>query len=69
MTADYMPSQYFTYRLEYNHRDASVPYFTGPRGITPPGGNTGALGSVVPGWTPDLRRSENRLTLAFLLKF
>jgi hypothetical protein len=69
VTADYMPSQYFTYRLEYNHRDANVPYFSGPGGITPPGGNTGAPGSLVPGWTPDLRKSENRMTLAFLLKF
>ena len=69
VTADYMPSQYFTYRLEYNHRDANVPYFSGPGGVTPPGGNTGAPGSVVAGWSPDLRKSENRTTLAFLLKF
>jgi hypothetical protein len=69
VTADYMPSQYFTYRLEYNHRAANVPYFAGPGGVTPPGGNTGAPGSVVQGWSPDLRNSENRMTLAFLLKF
>jgi hypothetical protein len=69
VTADYMPSQYFTYRLEYNHRAANVPYFAGPGGVTPPGGNTGALGSLVPDWSPDLRTSENRLTLAFLMKF
>ncbi|WP_245631985.1 outer membrane beta-barrel protein [Edaphobacter aggregans] len=69
-TADYMPSQYFTYRLEYNHRAANVPYFSGPGGVTPPGGNTfGAPGSIVEGWTPDLRKSENRMTLAFLVKF
>jgi len=68
-TADFMPSQYFTYRLEYNHRAANVPYFSGPGGVTPPGGNTGAPGSVVPGWTPDLRNSENRMTAAFLVKF
>ena len=68
-TADYLPSQYFTYRLEYNHRDANVPYFSGPGGVTPPGGNTGAPGSVVGGWSPDLRKSENRVTLAFLVKF
>src|SRR6202000_3104249 len=30
-TADYMPSQYFTYRLEYNHRRAQGPYFAGAR--------------------------------------
>jgi type II secretory pathway pseudopilin PulG len=69
VTADYMPSQYFTYRLEYNHRAANVPYFTGPGGVTPPGGNTGAAGSLVPGWNPDLRTSENRITGAFLVKF
>ena len=69
VTADYMPSQYFTYRLEYNHRAANVPYFAGPGGVTPPGGNTGSPGSLVPGWTPDLRDSENRITAAFLLKF
>ncbi|WP_260735658.1 porin [Tunturiibacter lichenicola] len=69
VTADYMPSQYFTYRLEYNHRAANVPYFSGPGGVTPPGGNTGAPGSLVPGWSPDLRNSENRITGAFLVKF
>jgi len=69
VTVDYMPSQYFTYRLEYNHRAANVPYFAGPGGVTPPGGNQGAPGSVVPGWTPDLVNSENRVTAAFLLKF
>ncbi|WP_433975123.1 outer membrane beta-barrel protein [Tunturiibacter lichenicola] len=69
VTTDYMPSQYFTYRLEYNHRAANVPYFSGPGGVTPPGGNTGAPGSLVPGWNPDLRNSENRITGAFLVKF
>jgi hypothetical protein len=70
VTADYMPSQYFTYRLEYNHRAANVPYFSGPGGVTPPGGNTfGVPGSIVAGWTPDLRKSEDRMTLAFLVKF
>lgn len=68
-TVDYMPSQYITYRLEYNHRAANVPYFAGPGGVTPPGGNQGSPGSVVPGWTPDLRNSENRVTAAFLIKF
>jgi len=68
-TLDYMPSQYITWRLEYNHRAADVPYFSGPGGITPPGGNTGAPGSLVPGWAPDLRQSENRMTGAILVKF
>jgi hypothetical protein len=68
-TFDYMPSQYITFRWEFDHRAANVPYFSGRDGITPPGGNTGAPGSVVPGFTPDLVRDENRLNLAILVKF
>ncbi len=68
-TADYMPSQYITFRMEYNHRAANVPYFSGSGGITPAGGNTGAPGSVVPGFTPDLVKSENRMTGAILVMF
>jgi len=64
-----MPSQYITWRLEYNHRAANVPYFSGPGGITPPGGNQGTPGSLVSGFTPDLRNSENRMTGAMLVKF
>lgn len=68
-TYDYMPSQFITFRWEYNHRAANVPYFSGPGGVTPPGGNSGAPGSAVDGWTPDLRKSEDRLTAAILVKF
>lgn len=68
-TFDYMPSQYITFRWEFNHRAANVPYFSGPVGITPPGGNTGQAGSIVPGWAPDLVKIENRLTMALLVKF
>jgi hypothetical protein len=68
-TFDYMPSQYITFRWEYDHRAANVPYFTGKGGITPVGGNTGEPGSFVAGFTPDLRRSENRLNLAIMVKF
>jgi hypothetical protein len=68
MTFDVMPSQFVTFRSEYTHRAASVPYFAGPGGVTPPGGNTGAPGSLVPGFTPDLRKTENRVTFALLVK-
>lgn len=68
-TFDYMPSQYITFRFEYDHRAANVPYFSGPGGITPPGGNTGAPGSVVAGFTPDLRKTENRLDMALMVMF
>ena len=68
-TFDYMPSQYLTWRFEFDHRHANVPYFSGPGGITPSGGNTGAPGSFVSGFTPDLRNTENHLNLALLVKF
>jgi hypothetical protein len=68
-TFDYMPSQYITFRWEYDHRAANVPYFSGKGGITPPGGNTGAPGSLVTGFAPDLVKDENRLNLAILVKF
>ena len=60
ITFDWMPKQYITFRSEYGYRHANVPYFTGPGGITPPGGNTGSLsvfggqggpGGLVPGTT------------------
>ena len=68
-TFDWMPSQYITFRSEYNHRAANVPYFSGSGGITPAGGNQGAPGSLVTGFTPDLRKRENRLNMAILVKF
>jgi hypothetical protein len=46
-TADYMPSQWLTFRTEMGYRHADVPYFSGRQGITPPGGNTGSPGSYV----------------------
>ena len=68
VTLDYMPDDYTTFRFEINHRAANVPYFAGAGGITPPGGNTGAPGSMVQGFVPDLRRTETRLNLALLIK-
>jgi len=81
-TFDWMPSQYITFRWEYNHRAANVPYFSGSGGVTPPGGNTGKPSSLVclsgftacdgspfNTWYPDLRKTENRLNMAILVKF
>ena len=67
-TFDIMPDEFTTFRFELDHRAASVPYFAGSGGVTPPGGNTGLAGSLVPGWTPDLRRSETRVNIALLVK-
>jgi hypothetical protein len=68
-TYDYMPSQYITFRWEFNHRHANVPYWSGPGGITPAGGNQGPAGSMVTGFIPDLRHTEDRATMAILVKF
>lgn len=68
-TFDYMPDQFTTFRFEWNHRAANVPYFAGSGGVTPPGGNTGAAGSTVLNWTPDLVKTETRLNLALMVKF
>ena len=68
LTFDYMPNQFITFRVEVNHREANVPYFVGAGGVTPLGGNQGAPGSVVPDWTPDLRKTETRLNFAMLVK-
>jgi hypothetical protein len=46
-----------------------VPYWSGPGGVTPPGGNAGTPGSFVAGWSPDLRFTEDRGTMAILVKF
>ena len=76
-TFDYMPSQYITFRWEFDHRAANVPYFSGPGGVTPTNCSTAPLvenicgtpGAFVPGFTPDLKKIENRIGLSILVKF
>src|SRR3984957_13483135 len=75
-TLDYMPKQYITFRWEFDHRAANVPYFSGPGGVTPTCPTAplvenicGTPGSLVPGFTPDLKKIENRIDLAILVKF
>src|SRR5690242_16958361 len=68
ITLDYMPDQFATFRFELDRRAANVPYFAGPGGVTPSVGNTGPAGSQVPGFTPDLRKTESRINLAVLVK-
>jgi Putative beta-barrel porin-2, OmpL-like. bbp2 len=67
-TFDVMPSDFVTFRFEFNYRRANIPYFSGTGGVTPPGGNTGAPGSEVDGWSPDLEKDEPRFTAAMMVK-
>ncbi|MDO7884462.1 outer membrane beta-barrel protein [Hymenobacter cheonanensis] len=62
VTFDVMPSDYVTFRLEYLHRSANVPYFAGPGGTTSPSGY--ADQPLPAGYVPDLRDYENRLIFA-----
>ncbi len=80
-TFDYMPTQNITFRIEYVHRWASVPYFAGHGGVTPQVSanpnvytNVGAPGSQVPDsavvtpFTPDLQQNEDRFTANLLVR-
>ena len=80
LTGDWMPNPFITFRVEFNHRAASIPYFTGAGGITPCVNgicaNNGAPGSWPAAGTPglnnaapDLSYTENRLTLAMMMRF
>ncbi len=71
--ADYMPSQWVTWKVEFTQRGSNVPYFTGPGGITPqvsPGlyVNTGDPTQIIPGFNPDLRKQERRWIFALMVK-
>ena len=73
----WMPNQSIEFKLELVHRQASVGYFAGPGGVTSPNGYTtdpvliqqanGAI-TAIPGWVPDLVRSENRIIIAILFR-
>ena len=65
LTFDYMPKPYITWRVELNHRQSAQPYFVGPGGITPPGGNSASPSSD---WSPDLVKREDRITAAVLIR-
>jgi hypothetical protein len=77
-TLDLMLSRYVTFRFEYTHRWASVPYYAGHGGVTPPNGagsyvNQGAPGSAATNpdgtpWSPDLVPTEDRVTAALLVR-
>jgi len=101
ITFDYMPRQYITFRWEYDYRHASVPYWSGRGGVTPPGSGgepytnngypqfyacnngsssmtenllaaetaCGSPGSTSSVWFPDLRRDEQFIDMAIMVKF
>lgn len=60
-TLDFAPSPWLLLRLEYARRWANLPYFSGPRGITGPGGVAPADPAAAASFTPDLRKSDDRV--------
>jgi hypothetical protein len=68
VTFDYMPREEITFRFETGYRHTNVPYWSGAGGVTPPGGNTGTPGTLVPGWAPDLVNHEGRVMFAVMVK-
>jgi hypothetical protein len=78
----YMPKDWITWWTEATFRHSNVPYWSGPGGVTPPGGNNGSPGSCVGGaadattnncsatdWSPDLRTREMVVGAGVLVKF
>jgi hypothetical protein len=66
LTFDYQPTDYVTYRIEYVHRGANVPYFAGHGGSTSPDGYSDT--AIPVGYQPDRVTGEDRITIAFLLR-
>lgn len=61
-----MPNQSVSFKMEYVHRESSIPYFTGHEGITSP---TGYTTTPLPaGWAPDLEKKENRIIIVILFR-
>lgn len=63
---DFMPSQFITYRIEWVHRESSVPYFAGHGGVTSQTGLTTT--PLDPAWRPDLVKGETKVIFAMLLR-
>lgn len=63
VTLDLLPNEFVSFRIEYGYRQSNLPYFPGPGGTTYPSGWANGPVPVAP-WRPDLRKQENRITVA-----
>lgn len=64
----FIPGEHVTWGLEYVHRQASVPYFAGPGGLTSPNGWNAPIGNPA-GYVADLVTSENRIIGSLIVRF
>lgn len=67
-TIDYWPSPWLVTRLEYSHRVANQPLFSGHGGITGPDGLLPKTPEAAAGFRPDLRYTDDRLLLNVTLR-
>ncbi|HEY8040804.1 MAG TPA: outer membrane beta-barrel protein [Polyangiaceae bacterium] len=67
-TLDYWPSPWLLTRLEWSHRIANQPLFSGPGGITGPGGQVPVDAAAAASFTPDLRHTDDRVLLDVTLR-
>lgn len=67
-TMDWRPSPWLLVRLEYAHRMANQPYFSGPGGITGPNGVPPVDAAARAAFRPDLRDTDDRLIANMTLR-
>jgi hypothetical protein len=68
VTLDFRPSPWILARLEYAHRAANQPYFSGHGGITGPNGLPPMTDAERAAFTPDLRRTDDRIIVNLTLR-
>jgi hypothetical protein len=68
VTADFRPSPWLLLRVEYAHRVANQPYFSGPGGITGPNGIPPVDDAARSAFSPDLRNTDDRLVANVTLR-
>lgn len=61
VTMDWRPSPWILVRVEYSHRAANQPYFSGKGGITGPNGLQPTTDAERAAFTPDLRPTDDRV--------
>lgn len=64
----YMPNDFMTFGIEFVTRHTSVPYFSGPDGVTSPNGWQAPIGNP-DGFIADLVQDENRIIFSVIFRF
>ena len=64
----FMPNEYLTFGCEFVTRHSSIPYFSGPNGVTSVNGWNAPIGNPS-GFIADLVKSENRIIFSTILRF